>query len=335
MKELSADIRVWMDLQKSPDRVEVDVTGAIIEAGALCNLRCPFCPTGNGDLKLSREFLKLEGFKGILDALGTNLRRLALFNWGESLLNPDIYEMISAASSRNISVSLSTSLSLPPSVFSSKEARRLVESGLSRLIVSCDGASQETYRLYRVGGDFGRVKSNIKAVLQAKRRFSSARPEVVWKFLLHQRNRRDVPSATKQAAELGIPIQFSNLIFPISEKNEWGATAEPAQSPPPDSRREIDPPAPPKSPVPGGLCLNIWNVPVIHSDGSVLPCCAVNDPEYGLGNVFRESIRRLWNKPLIVAMRRYLKTGRKTRRKLPCYDCPHSPHARSAENWVR
>jgi len=59
----------------------------------------------------------------------------------------------------------------------------------------------------------------------------------------------------------------------------------------------------------------------------VLPCCAVSSAEYSLGNIFYESLRAIWNKPLIVAMRRYLRTGHRSEVKLPCYGCPLSPHA--------
>ena len=47
-----------------------------------------------------------------------------------------------------------------------------------------------------------------------------------------------------------------------------------------------------------------------------------NTPELG-----REDIRKIWNKPLIVGMRRYLRTGRKPVMKLPCYGCPHDPQS--------
>jgi radical SAM protein with 4Fe4S-binding SPASM domain len=327
MKELSLDVRVWMELQRLGDRVEKDaVVGAMIEAGAICNLSCPFCPTGNGELTLSKEFLGLEDFKLMLDALGPGLRRLMLYNWGESLLNHEIYDMFAEASRRGVATIISTNFSLPAPHFSRERAERLVRSGLGELQVSFGGVSQETYELYRVGGNLERVIENIRLVLDAKRRLALDKPEVVWLFHVHKQNQKDVPRAKELAAELGIPIRFKTLVFPDAVKDDW-AVPSPAARP---TARRAAPAAASETPqtvVRGKLCLQTRDTPIVHSDGTVLPCCVVNNPEYSLGNILSESLDEIWNKPLIAAMRRYLRTGRRPDLKLPCYGCPHDPHA--------
>ena len=49
-------------------------------------------------------------------------------------------------------------------------AEELVKSGLSRIIVSMDGLTQETYEAYRVGGSVEQCKAALRSVREAKNR---------------------------------------------------------------------------------------------------------------------------------------------------------------------
>ena len=308
----SLEAQAWAHFELASRRYEGrgGIERATVEPGAVCNLRCPFCPTGNGELKLSRGLLTAKRFRRVLDKLGPDLKILTLFNWGESLLNPEFCDMVGEASARGIETVLHSNLSLPG--FDAAKVRSLVEAGLTKLVVSCDGASQGTYERYRVGGSFDQVISNIKLLQEAKKELALERPAISWKFLVHKGNRHEIAAARKLARRLKIPVAFDRLIAPRAQAKDWEA---PAKARPSSSARQ--------SP---DLCLQTWSQPTIHSDGTVLPCCVVNDPEYSLGNIFEEPFERIWNKPLVVAMRGYLKDGRRTDRKLPCYDCFHNPH---------
>jgi radical SAM protein with 4Fe4S-binding SPASM domain len=321
-------------MQRKPDRVEAgSIRDASIETGAVCNLRCPFCVTGNGTIALSRGLLSLENFTRILDSL-KGLKTAALFNWGEPLLNPALNDMIRLASSRGVASVVSTNLSLP--AFDAAAARGLVASGLARLTVSCDGASQKTYELYRVGGSYATVMRNVSLILAAKKELGSPTPAVVWQFLIHRGNQHELRAAEAAAKRLEIPVRFLRLGVPSDEEGRWapdakvldeffsrrGGRARGKNTPAPAAAAEHDDPT-----SPGVLCLQAWGAPAIHADGSVLPCCVVSDPKYSLGNVFEEPLESIWNKPLAVAMRRYLRAGIKSDLRLPCYGCPHDPNA--------
>ena len=345
MVRIDARLRLWMEMQLKPDRVAGGPRYAAIEPGAICNLHCPFCPTGNGTLGLPQKFLTPERFETVLDRLGPDLRSVLLFHWGEPLLNPGIHAIVGQASARGIAADIHTNFSLPG--FDAAAAGRLVESGLPLLVVACDGASQETYEQYRVGGRFDLVLRNIKLLLAERERRSSPHPEVIWRFLLHPGNEHEKALATRTAAELGVEIVFRDLIIPAKLRGHW----PPAPSRPP-ARLPARKAAPPLSPFPSEepasnpatnpalnpplapepfrarteACLQTWDMPVIHSDGSVLPCCAQSGPEFSLGNIFEEPFEKIWNSPLAVAMRRYLKTGKAPRRKIPCIGCGINPH---------
>jgi len=316
---------VWLSLQLKPDRVPAGgVRAAVVDTGSRCGLRCPFCATGNGSLALDRGLLSPRRFDAILDRL-PRLRDLTLYQWGEPLLNFGLCRMIAAAARRGVSTTVSTHLSLAS--FDEAAARRLVRSGLTRLIVSCDGASQRSYGQYRVGGELRLVRRNLRRLLAAKKDLGSALPRIDWQFLVHRGNQHELEQAARQARRLGVGIVFEKLAIPLESRGRWSPDPRLLRRIPVDRRvsprrtwgRRAD-----KWPT---LCLQAWSAPVIRPDGTVLPCCVVSSARYGLGDIFREPIGRLWNKPLIKAMRRYLKAGTRSGLDLPCYDCPHDPNA--------
>ena len=62
-----------------------------------CNLQCPFCPTGAGELEREKTKMHFSVYKKVMDQLGPYLFHLNLFNWGEPFLNSEIPEIIKYA----------------------------------------------------------------------------------------------------------------------------------------------------------------------------------------------------------------------------------------------
>jgi hypothetical protein len=82
--------------------------------------------------------------------------------------------------------------------------------------VSIDGARQETYERYRVRGDLETVLRNCRLLAGARRRLGSATPQLVWEFHVFPHNTGDVAAATALAADLGMEIAVSTLLW-----NRW------------------------------------------------------------------------------------------------------------------
>lgn len=86
-----------------------------LEVSGPCNLRCISCPQGNGFRPAAPLFLSAERFALALDKINRedpSARDLALFNWGEPLLNPQLPEIMDEASQRHFSLFISTNLNL-------------------------------------------------------------------------------------------------------------------------------------------------------------------------------------------------------------------------------
>ncbi len=206
-------------MQTQPDAV-TDVRLSYIEPGAVCSLACPLCPTGSGASKLSQGFLKASAFADILEALGPGWKKILLFRFGEPLLNPFLGEMLREASRRRIETTISTHLSLPK--FDSVTAQDIVGSGVSTIIASIDGATQEVYERYRVGGSLPTVLANIRKLIRAKKAGGLKKPAILWQFLAHKENQHELHRARVLASKLGIGFYANLRHYPRSAEPLWG-----------------------------------------------------------------------------------------------------------------
>jgi len=301
-----------------------------IESTNVCNQRCPFCldrdrssidQDGRGFGKMH-----LECFQRIIDIMAPTTLRLNLYGSGEPVLYPDIYEMIRYAADRNIGVTISANLS----VFKKENAEKLVQSGLEHLIVSCHGASPETYAKYNIGGDFHRTQENMRAIVEAKRRLGSKLPFVDWQFLRFSHNQHEIPKARAMAKEIGVNmIRFINPNIPPEHKEEWrprrddeiadanrgegSVNASPGvhiserdQAVARGERIIEDESQRPKADV--NTCSWLYRSIFFNWDGGILPCCdGTTQPSHDLAKFTgqtRDEFADFWNGEIYRSLRR-------------------------------
>ncbi|RYY69770.1 MAG: radical SAM protein, partial [Chitinophagaceae bacterium] len=118
-----------------------------------CNLRCPECPSGLRAFTRPTGMLQKDFFKETIDDIHRDLLYLIFYFQGEPYLNPGFLEMVRYAADKKIYTATSTNAHY----LTDENARKTVESGLDRLIISIDGTTQETYKQYRVGGNIDKV----------------------------------------------------------------------------------------------------------------------------------------------------------------------------------
>lgn len=276
-----------------------------IEPTSVCNLQCPACFTGTGEVGRARSPLSLDLYRRLLAEMGDYLWQVEFFNWGEPLLARNIHTMIEEASRRGLSTVISSNFSFP---FDAGRAEQLVRSGLAVLGVSIDGARQESYEQYRVGGDLETVLRNCRLVAEAKARLASATPRLVWEFHTFPHNTGDIESARRMAAELGMDFALSKgwVIGP-----EWD----------PDDRWA------PREPVMPFPCSWLWHTATINNDGGVAPCCGTFYAEDDLGRMSDDPAQtffEVWNNARFQAARGLFRRrgDSAAERALICHQCP-------------
>ncbi len=270
-----------------------------------CNLRCPECPSGLRAFTRPTGMLKKDFFTETIDQVSKELVYLVFYFQGEPYLNPAFLDMVQYASSKKIYTATSTNAHY----MNEANAKRTVESGLDRLIISIDGTTQETYQQYRVGGQLDKVLQGAANIVKWKKQLKSKTPFIIFQFLVVRHNEHQIDEVKKLAKEIGVDevrlktaqvYDYENdpnqLIPTLSKYSRYKKDKNGKMS----FRGNID-----------NHCWRLHHDPVITWDGSVVPCCFDKDATHKLGDLKQQSFKELWHNPAYVNFRSQVLQGRK------------------------
>src|SRR5689334_7943804 len=165
-----------------------------------CNLRCPECPSGLRAFTRPTGMLQRDFFSETIDQLAKELLYLVFYFQGEPYLNPSFLDMVAYASRKKIYTATSTNAHY----LTDANAKRTIESGLDRLIISIDGTTQDVYQQYRVGGNLNKVIEGAKNIVKWKKELKSKKPFVVFQFLVVKPNEHQIEDEKKLTKEIGV-----------------------------------------------------------------------------------------------------------------------------------
>lgn len=289
-------------------------TTAMVEPTNACNLRCPTCPTGAGKIA-PKPAMRIARFRRVLDELGPRLRNLALWNYGEPLLNPELPAMIAAAKASGVGV---VKVSTNAHFLDEKRADALLASGLDVLIVSIDGASQATYETFRRGGDFEQAAGMIERLCTEKRRRGLLKPRVELQFIVMRHNEHELDEMRRLASVWGVDRLRVKTVGADDEENRGLVpTSRLLSRYDAEGRHSVEHP----------FCTMAWDHTVINVDGSVTPCCYLRPDmgeEFVMGNAFETPFVEIWRGAKYRAFRAAMLAGR---RSMPvCGKCRGGTH---------
>ncbi len=265
-------------------------SSAMIEPIARCNLKCPECPVGRGELGRTGE-LSAEAFAEIWKMLRGKIAHVLLFNQGEPLMVRHFDQIAKICASTDSYSVTSTNATL---LSRENWSERLVASGLSELILSIDGITQESFEQYRVGGRLDKVIVGVKALRAARDRAKSHTPILTMQMLLSKTNEAEWRDAPDFAQKIGC----DGMVFKTMQIDRLDNPAV----------QKIFLPTDPKfwryrESADGKLvlrrewagCRRLWWHPVIHADGALVPCCFDKSSEHAYGNVLESGFDEVWN----------------------------------------
>jgi len=257
-----------------------------IEPTTSCNLRCPECPSGLRAFTRPTGMMKMELFKSIVNQL-PELSYLIFYFQGEPYLHTGLLDMVSYAAKKNIYTATSTNAHF----LSDEVARKTVESGLDRLIISIDGTTQETYQVYRIGGKIDKVIEGTKNILHWKKELKSKTPHVIFQFLVVKPNEDQIAGVQSLARELGVDeVKLKTAqIYDYENGSGLIPTIEKYSR----YKKKIDGTYVIKNKM-SDECWKMWHSCVITWDGKVVPCCFDKDAHYVLGDLNTDSFREIW-----------------------------------------
>lgn len=273
----------------------------MIEPTNLCNLACPTCPTGTGKIPPLPQ-MTLARFDRVIDQVAPRMRNLALWNYGEPLLNRALPEMIAHAKERGVKV---VKVSSNVHFLDGDRGRALLGSGLDVLILSVDGATPESYATFRKEGDFAKVASSVAWLCREKKRLGLAKPRIELQFIAMRHNEHELPEIRRLAREWGVDRLRVKTVGADDAASRDLVPAERLLS-----RYREDGETPNAQ---HAFCTMAWDHTVVNVDGSVTPCCYLRPdmgPELVMGNVFETPFVEIWRGARYRAFRGAMLAGR-------------------------
>lgn len=263
-----------------------------VEPAAACQLRCPECPVGmRGQATDSthKALMSEAVWQRTLSEVAPYAHTLQFYFQGEPLLNSALPQMIAEAHAQGLYTIVSTNAqAMTPEL-----AEALVSSGLSRIIVSMDGLSDQSYGAYRIGGSLSQTKAAIRYLREAKTKFqiSNLKFQIELQCLRLRTNEHEweemrrtyrllgADRLTLKTAQLydyanGHPLMPSNERYSRYQKGTDGLYH--------------------RKPISRG-CFRVWSGCVITTTGEVLPCCYDKAHAHAYGNIMNAPMRELFN----------------------------------------
>ena len=272
---------------------------ASIEPDNSCNLRCPECPGGMKELTRPRGLMPPELFHSVIGQLLPTLTYLTLYFQGEPYLSKHLFDFIVLARSKKIFVATSTNGHFLDEV----AVQHTINSGLNRLIISLDGANQQSYEAYRQGGDFEKVISGIRLLVSEKKRLKKGTPEIILQCLVLKSNEHQLKEIRKLGKDLGV----DKIAFKTAQFNDYehGNPLMPENTKYARYRKKVI--KPPvhlstgstvqqytiKNNLPN-FCFRMWSSCVITWDGKVVPCCYDKDAIHVMGDLGKQTFGEIW-----------------------------------------
>ncbi len=272
-----------------PSHITIEPTNA-------CNLKCPVCETGNGQMNRKKGLLDFDKYCEFIDEIAPTTSVLMFYFMGEPFLNKKAYEMIKYARQKGLFVETCTNGDFV-------DAKGVIYSDINDISYQLGGMTQISHQTYRIRGNLERTMSNIREVIALRNKTPGSNVSISAGFIVMKHNEHEVPEFLKWAKAVGIDranvidpcvntIEQGNLMLP-SDKRYWFYDEEAFE------RGVLKP-----KHIPDNECTWIWNSATITWEGDVVPCCRDPLAKHNLGNVFEKPLKEIWNSDKAIGFRK-------------------------------
>jgi len=283
-----------------------------IDASSICQLKCVKCFQSQDENRIKRCYLKFCDFKKFVDDNPT-FRNIELSDNGEIFLNPELKEIIEYGFKKGIDLTARNGVNL--NTASEEVLECLVKYKFKIMSVSIDGATNNTYQIYRRGGNLDNVIENIKRINFYKQKYNSKFPKLIWQFIIFGHNENELLEARRMAKKLNmrffIKLNWSESYSPVKDKELIKRETKYA------SRQEYEEKAKASYSFP---CHQLWLAPQISPDNELLGCCN-NSSSNTFGNVSRLGLQKCLRGERFIYAKKMLLGRVKGREDIPCFQC--------------
>jgi len=262
-----------------------------IDTNYTCNLHCIMCPLGVGGFPAVYENKRLDFSlyrRVIAEGVQKGLASIRLGLTGEPLLRPDIVDFVRLAKDQGLVDIMLISNGL---LLTEDLSRKLIEAGLTRLMVSLDAVRPETYRRIRRGGDLAQVTNNLRVFLKVRRELGTELPLLRVSFIRMSLNESELEEFHRIWSDQADYISFQEYTNILeSPRTDYF----------PARRREVK----------SFRCSDPWQRMSLFVNGDLFPCCSDFGRLAPVGNAWSGPVSRAWLSEGSEFLRRIHREGR-------------------------
>lgn len=262
------------DLQEHSHPLQIDV-----ELNAGCNMACPFCI--HGYQKIENNLLDRAKFEKILkEAVSIGVKSVKFNYINEPMLRKDLEEIIRWTKDQGI---INIYMVTNGTLLTPKRRQSLMQSGLTKLFVSLDAVTEDTYNRQRLSGQFNKVVTNVLAFIKERNEIGQQFPLVRVSFLRNQINKHEEKAFQEFWQDKADLIAFQKMNeIPDRKTSLTIADAE----------------------MPSKGCDLPFKQLVIDDDGEILPCCKLAGKKLPIGKIDIMTLQEAWDSSKMKHLRR-------------------------------
>ena len=167
-----------------------------------CNLRCRMCHFSHDEVFYrAAQYTSPAMFERIAAQALPIAHTLILSASNEPLMSPHFAEILEIAARYGVPDILFLTNG---QLLSRRIAEAVIESGVTQVQISIDGATKETYESIRRGARFERLLRNLEFLSERKRQLGRARPRLQFNIVLMRKNLEELPLFVDLAEKLGV-----------------------------------------------------------------------------------------------------------------------------------
>lgn len=246
------------------------------ELNSHCNLRCSFCTHGHEVIK--KKTLPFHDFAKVIDeGERYGLCSIKLNYINEPLLVPDICKYIDYARARGV---LNVYFATNGTLLDDAKIDELIDAKVSKVMVSLDATTAETFALMRHSNQFDQIVGNVRRLLNRRAERGVSWPLVRVNFLKTELNIHEADDFVSLWSGVADMIGFQDRVNLPGIDNDLTAP-----SPLPvleNDKRDF-------------RCSFPYKLMVVDSNGDILPCCTFSGRALPMGNVADMTIREAWD----------------------------------------
>ena len=271
-----------------------------------CNYRCAMCVYSNPEALADQHYSETMSdalFGRIIGEVREHGCPSMGFNMmNEPLMDPKIIDRIAEGNRAGV---IDSRINTNGSLLTRERAEKLVDSGLTRLLVSLDAASKETYEKIRIGGNYEKVVRNIERFLDIRERKNQKLPILRVSMVRLDYNEHENQAFMDYWKDRADLVSMQEYRPQVDEDKYL--------------ERSVDNEAK-KITNPDFTCTNPFERMAVKGNGDVLPCCSQVGYRIKLGNMKDGTVFGYWHSERMKEIRRHMKD--RTWREIPtCNDC--------------